>query len=137
MSVEINDFTEEVLKALNEQLAAGLEAVGNQAVSHAKRNLTAAGRVDSGVLRNSIMHQVVMSEKAVYIGSNVHYAIYNEMGTGIYTDGGGGRQTPWSYKDYKGNWHTTSGMKPTHFLKEAAQDHPYEYRAIMERYLKE
>ena len=135
MSIEINDFTERFLTALDEQLAAGLEAVGQQADTHAKQNLKAAGRIDTGNLRNSITHKVQMSEKAVYVGTNVYYAIYNEMGTGVYTDGGGGRQTPWRYQDAKGNWHTTHGIKPTHFLKNAAQDHMDEYRGIVKRYL--
>lgn len=136
MPVEINDFTDDVLAALNRQTEAALEAVGQQAVTHAKQNLKAAGRNDTGTLQNSITHKVQMSEKAVYVGTNVHYAIYNEMGTGIYTDGGGGRQTPWRYQDAKGNWHTTRGIKPTHFLKNAAQDHKEEYRAIIESQLK-
>jgi hypothetical protein len=77
-----------------------------------------------------------MGEKAVYVGTNNEYAVYNELGTGIYTDGGGGRQTPWRYQDAKGNWHTTQGMKPIHFLKNAATEHSAEYRKKFEEYLK-
>lgn len=135
MSVKVTDYTVEVLGAFEEAIEAALEAIGQQAVSHAKNNLKAAGRIDTGALRNSITHKVKMSEDAVYIGTNVHYAIYNEMGTGIYADGGGGRKTPWRYQDAKGNWHTTRGIKPTHFLKNAAQDHAEEYRGIVKRYL--
>lgn len=135
MSVKVTDYTVEVLDAFEEAIEAALEAVGQQAVTHAKQNLKAAGRSDTGTLRNSITHKVQMSEKAVYVGTNVHYAIYNEMGTGIYADGGGGRKTPWRYQDAKGNWHTTRGIKPTHFLKNAAQDHAEEYRGIVKRYL--
>ena len=135
MSVKVTDYTVEVLDAFEEAIEAALEAVGQQAVTHAKQNLKSAGRIDTGTLRNSITHKVQMSEKAVYVGTNVHYAIYNEMGTGIYADGGGGRQTPWRYQDAKGNWHTTRGIKPTHFLKNAAQDHAEEYRGIVKRYL--
>lgn len=137
MSVIINDFTDEFLAALERQKEAGLEAVGQQAVSHAKQNLKAAGRIDTGALRNSITHKVKMSEDAVYIGTNVHYAIYNEMGTGVHTEGGGGRKTPWVYQDAKGNWHRTHGMKPTHFLKNAAQDHMDEYSQILKKFLEE
>ena len=141
MPVEINDFTEDVLAALNRQMEAALEAVGQQAVSHAKSNITRniprnASGTSTGALKNSITHQVVMSEKAVYIGTNIHYAIYNELGTGIYTDGGGGRQTPWVYFDAQGKAHRTRGIKPIHFLKDAAQDHGEEYRRIFEQYLK-
>lgn len=136
MPVEINDFTEDVLAALNRQTEAALEAVGQQAVSHAKSNITKAGRVDTGALRNSITHRTSVAEKAVYVGTNNEYAVYHEMGTGIYTDGGGGRQTPWVYFDAKGKAHRTRGIKPIHFLKNAAQDHSEEYRRIFEQYLK-
>lgn len=136
MPVEINDFTEEVLAALNRQTEAGLEAVGQQAVSHAKSNITKAGRVDTGALRNSITSRTSVAEKAVYVGTNNEYAVYHEMGTGIYTDGGGGRQTPWVYFDAKGKAHRTRGIKPIHFLKNAAQDHSEEYRRIFEQHLK-
>ena len=138
MSIEVNvtDNSGEILAALPEQIEAALEAVGIQAVSHAQQNITAAGRVDTGALRNSITHQVDMSENAVYVGTNNEYALFNEMGTGIYLEGGGGRTTPWSYQDARGEWHTTRGMKPIHFLKNAVTDNVPEYRAIIEQHLK-
>ena len=136
MSVEVTDHTVEVIAELNDHTKAALESVGEQAVSYAKKYISEAGRRDTGAMINSINHEVVMSEKAVYIGTNIHYAIYNELGTGVYLDGGGGRQTPWRYRDAMGNWHTTRGIKPIHFLKKAAQDHSAEYRAIIEEELK-
>ena len=105
-----------------------------QAVSYAKNTITEEGRVATGTLRNSISHLVVDADKTVHVGTNTSYAIYNEMGTGIHI--GGGRQTPWSYQDAKGNWHRTSGMKPIHFLKNAVANHLEEYKAIIKQYLK-
>lgn len=136
MSISITDNTEAILAALNRQMEAGLVAVGQQAVDHAKRNIAAAGRVDTGALRNSITSRVSMGEKAVYVGTNNDYAVYNELGTGIHAEGGRGRQTPWVYQDAKGEWHRTSGMKPIHFLKNAATEHSGEYRKIFEQHLK-
>lgn len=132
--VSILDNSGEVLNALEEQIEAALEAVGNQAVSHSKSIITSESRVDTGALRNSITHKVEMSENAVYVGTNLEYAIYNEMGTGIYISGG--RQSPWSYQDKKGNWHRTRGMKPIHFLKNGVSDHIEEYKKIIEQILK-
>lgn len=123
------DHSDEVKAALDDAIKAALEAVGNTAVSHAKNNLTAAGRVDHGNLRGSISHAVDPDENAVYIGTNTEYAIYNELGTGIYIPGG--RQSPWAYKDESGEWHQTRGMRPTHFLKNAVQDHKNEYVNII------
>ena len=126
---------DEVLTDLASKIQGALEAVGNQAVSHAKSNITSAGRVDTGAMRNSISHMV--EENTCYVGTNIEYAIYHEYGTGIYTDGGGGRQTPWFYVDAKGEGHFTHGMKPIHFLKDALGDHLDEYRSIIEQILKE
>ena len=47
------------------------------------------------------------------------YAPYVEYGTGIFASEGNGRDTPWSYQDDEGNWHTTVGQKPQPFLKTA------------------
>lgn len=134
--VKITDHSDEAIAAKDRAVRAALEAMGMQAVTHARQNITAAGRVDTGALRSSIDRQVAADEELVYVGTNQEYAVYNEMGTGIYLEGGGGRQTPWSYQDKKGIWHTTRGMKPIHFLKNAVQDHKDEYQRIAEQYLK-
>ena len=55
ISLKLDDHSKEVLREFNTQIEAALEAVGDQAVSHAKQNITEAGRVDTGALRNSIM----------------------------------------------------------------------------------
>lgn len=137
MEVKVESHRIEIQEACKESIETALEAIGLQCEGYAKDNITAAGRVDTGALRNSITHEAVPSENAVYIGSNLEYAIYNEVGTGIYAEGGGGRKTPWAYEDDKGVWHRTVGMKPIHFLKHAASDHTDEYQAIAEKYLRE
>ena len=94
IEIKLDDHSDKVMQALKNYSEAALEAVGNQAVSYAKQNITEAGRVDTGALRNSVSHQVVKGENAVYIGTNQSYAIYNELGTGIYAEGGKGRKSP-------------------------------------------
>ena len=121
--VQFIDHTDEVDAALQDAIEAALEAMGQQAVSYAKSNITAAGRVDTGAMRNSLSHAVATDENAVYVGTNNEYAPFHELGTGIYLEGGGGRQTPWAYQDAKGEWHRTRGLRPIHFLKNAVQDH--------------
>ncbi len=127
------DHSDEIIRNLDRRVQAGLEACGNQAVSHAKQNITSASRVDTGALRNSVNHKV--RNDVCYVGTNQEYAIYNEYGTGIYAAGGNGRKTPWRYKDSKGNWHRTRGMKPIHFLKKALEEHKEEYKAILKKYI--
>ena len=78
--VVFNDYSAEVLDAMHEAIARALERCGEQAEGYAK-DLTP---VDTGNLRNSISHQVDEAESAVYIGTNVEYAPYVELGTGKY-----------------------------------------------------
>ncbi len=75
-----------------------------------------------GILVGSITHEVVNDNGNVagYVGSNLEYAPYVHQGTGIYAiEGNGRKEVPWHYKDSKGEWHSTKGMKPTPFLTDA------------------
>jgi hypothetical protein len=47
------------------------------------------------------------------VGSPLENAIWEELGTGEYALGGNGRKTPWRYRDRHGQWHTTSGKRPS------------------------
>lgn len=148
--IKITDNSGEILRQFEQSLQIALEAVGTQAESHAKQvisdslvygntDLTKYGekdnsRVDTGRLRNSVAHTVVKHD--AYIGSNLEYAPYHELGTGIYASQAGGRQTPWVYYDRKGKAHKTRGLYPIHFLKKAASEHSEEYKAIIEKILK-
>ena len=129
------DNSAEAIREKNAAVEAALEAMGFQAETHAKQNITSAGRVDTSAMRNSVNHSVAADEEVVYVGTNIEYAIYHEYGTGIHAEGGRGRQTPWTYKDKKGQWHRTKGMKAIHFLRNAVQDHIDEYKRIAEKYL--
>lgn len=138
MEYSVDDHSEEVRREFGEAMARALEAVGLQMEGYAKENLTSAGRIDTGNLRNSITHAVVPDEASVITGTNVEYAVFHEVGTGIYLDPelGQGRQDPWFYQDDKGEWHITRGVKPVHYLRNALKDHLGEYRDIIEEYLK-
>lgn len=107
MSYKYNDNTDEVLSALERAIKRGLEAIGANAEDYAKENETA---VDTGRLRNSITHAVDEDDKAVYIGTNVEYAPYIELGA--------------------------RGRKPLHFLKRAATEHTSEYKELLEDSIK-
>lgn len=130
MRVDIYDHSAEVLATLQEAAERALEKCGLVAEGYAKRLV----RVNTGNLRNSITHQVDEGESAVYIGSNVEYAPYVELGTGRYTEGG--RPTPWVYQDDEGNWHWTAGNPAQPFLKPAVADHAQTYRNIIEDEMK-
>lgn len=99
------DNREAIAEAIDQALATALEAVGLVAEGYAKR----ACPVDTGRLRNSITHLVVPDENSVYIGTNVEYAPYVELGT--------------------------RHQKPQPYLKPAAEDHESTYRSIFRKHL--
>ena len=120
-----NDYSADVLNEFHDAVLRALERCGEQAEGYAKDLVP----VDTGNLRNSITHVVDNAELAAYVGTNTSYAIYVEMGTGIYTEGG--RPTPWVYQDDNGNWHWTRGNPAQPFLKPAVADHPQTYSNII------
>lgn len=147
IEIFVKDNSGEIARQFKQLVQIALETVGTQAESHAKQiisdtlvyghvNLKAVGekdnsRVDTGRMRNSIAHTVVKED--VYIGTNLEYAPYHELGTGIYASQPGGRQSPWVYYDRKGKAHKTRGLYPIHFLKKAASEHTDEYKKIFEK----
>lgn len=125
MSIEVTSHRIEVIQAKDEAVAKALETIGRVAERYAKELCP----TDTSRLKNSISHQV--DDDTVYVGTNVEYAPYVEFGTGKFAEGGGGRPTPWSYQDDKGNWHTTNGMKPQPYLKPAIENHLDEYKQYL------
>lgn len=108
-----------------------LESWGVAAEGYAKLSCP----TETGRLKNSITHERDDEKGQVQIGTNVEYAPYVEYGTGKFAKEGG-RQTPWRYRDLKGNWHTTSGTRPQPFLTPAILDNISEYQDIADEYLK-
>ena len=99
ISIRIIDRSPEALAKFRQATHAGLTAVGGTAAGYAAK----AAPVDTGRLRNSINFAV--DDNEVYIGTNVSYAPYVALGTGIYCPGG--RNTPWFYEDAQGEGHVT------------------------------
>ncbi len=104
MSYSYKDNTEQVLSAMEKAIERGLEAIGLTAEGHAKKETP----VDTGRLRNSISHAV--EDKATYIGTNVEYAPYVELGA--------------------------RGRDGKHMLQRAATEHTDEYKRLMEESMK-
>ena len=100
MKVDYKDNSQQVLSALEKGKRNALTAIGATAETYAKN----ATPVDTGRLRNSISHAV--DGEAVYIGSNVEYAPYVELGT--------------------------SRAKAHHMLQKAATEHSAEYKRLAE-----
>lgn len=125
-SVTIKNNTSLVREALAGATNLALEAIGTKAEKYAKEETP----VDLGRLRNSMTH--VVQDNSVYIGTNVEYAPYVELGTGIYASDGKGRKDPWVYFDEKTKkFRLTRGSKPHHMIRRAATEHTDEYKQIV------
>lgn len=129
MKVELKDNSPEVLAALQNAIDRALFSIGEEAETYAKETIKNSGRVDTGNLMNSINHQE--GDDFVAVGTSVKYAIWHEVGTGIYAEDGKGRKSPWAFKDSKGEWHYTKGIKPLHFIQNSITDHINRYKDLL------
>ena len=98
MKVDYKDNSQQILSALEKGIKNGLEAIGLTAETYAKKETP----VCTGRLRNSISHTV--DGEAAYIGTNVEYAPYLELGT--------------------------KKIAAHHYLKRAATEHKDEYKNL-------
>lgn len=105
-SVTVNqDNTEQAAQGIASAIGAALEKIGLLAEGYAQMKCP----VDTGNLRASITHEVDAGEKAVYIGTNVEYAPYVELGT--------------------------SKQKAQPYLRPAATEHGDQYRKVLKNTL--
>lgn len=101
----IQDNTGQVVDGIDSAIGAALEEIGLLAENYAARKCP----VDTGNLRGSITHEVDAGDNAVYIGTNVEYAPYVELGT--------------------------SRQKAQPFLMPAASEHGAQYRQVLKKAL--
>lgn len=129
--IQIKDESASFIRGMAEAKNRALERIGFQAEGYAQdlapSSIESGGSFHIPNLRQSITHKV--AGDAVYIGTNIEYAAYVELGTGKYYPGG--RPTPWTYKDDEGEWHYTAGQRAQPYLKPAAEDHKKTYRNII------
>ena len=118
VEVTVDSHTQEVIDEAKSKIYDWLESIGEDAATTAA-NKAPVGTPEStgipgyigGTLKNSISSAVVVSENAVYIGTNVEYAPYQEFGT-------------------------KRGIKGKHFLRFGASAHTEEYMRMLEQKLK-
>ena len=77
--VVIESHVDEVLSELNSKIPVIFEALAIEAEGNAVDEITRMKAVDTGRLRGSISHAT--DAEAAYIGTNVEYAPYVELGT--------------------------------------------------------
>lgn len=148
--VQITDNSAEVLAALKQATARGLEIIGGKAESYAKGLVAPLGpkgnpmRSDiTAQVRNSITHR--MEGDTLLVGSNLDFAAYVELGTGnryepsaewIETNVKKGKNSGLSkwffYDEEQGRVRIGLPMSPTPFLRPAIENHVDEYKRVME-----
>lgn len=113
----VSDHTQDALIESDLKRTLALEMLGMKAEKYAKA-LCPVGTPEStgikgymgGTLRNSITHKVDAGQGVVYIGTNVEYAPYVELGT--------------------------VKMEKKPYLKPAVEDHVAEYKSIIDHVLR-
>lgn len=136
IKVDVTDNSDKVRQAMEQQAEKILTMLGIQAEKHAKELITEQGAIDTGLLRNSITWAIggerpntreykadrgdgkgqyttnaeTRNEPCVYIGTNVEYATFIELGT--------------------------TRMSPRPYIKPAIFNYQDEYKKIIESGLK-
>lgn len=100
-----HDNAKQVIDGIDSAIDVALEKIGLLAENYAAKKCP----VDTGNLRASITHEVDAGDNAVYIGTNVEYAPYVELGT--------------------------SRQKAQPFLRPAASEHGAQYRQVLKKAL--
>jgi phage gpG-like protein len=158
MSFTFEDHSDDVLREAKESVNDALEEIGQIAERYAIMKTP----TDTGNLKNNITHTV--QNGAVFIGTNVDYGVYVELGTGAYASEGNGRQGWWVYvagqprasvgqarriyteqearqivailRSQGLDAHMTNGMKPSHMIRDSITDHKQRYKDIIKDNLK-
>ncbi len=104
IKVEIDSKVPGAMDAFNNAVRRALFAMGENGTTRAQQYITQEGRIDTGLMRASITHQE--HKDFVVIGTNVFYAVYQELGT-------------------------SRGIKPALFLTRAITNHVDEYRKLI------
>lgn len=123
--------------AADEALNQGIIAACGIVDSKAKENLHKNRISDTGELAQSIHHEV--EGLTGVIGTNKEYAPYVEIGTGIFSSLGDGRDTPWVYWSEKmQRFVYTVGQHPQPYLRPALMENLKEIKkAIFDSALRE
>lgn len=87
----------------------------------------------TGELRRSITSKVegAGTNTVGIVFTPLEYAPYVEFGTGLFAEEGGRQDVPWCYKDDKGEWHSTSGMKPQPYMRPALNENREQIKRIL------
>lgn len=124
MSNEIKfEGMDEILERLKKiSSPEGIYQALGQACAIVERSAKQKAPKGNGELRRSISSEVDKDKLQGIVFTPLEYAPYVEYGTGLFAEEGGRTDVPWHYQDEKGEWHSTSGMKPHPFMRPALEE---------------
>ena len=124
MSIEFEGINE-LLSSLEELGSLdNIEDALGKACALVERSAKQKAPKDTGKLRRSITSKVKSNGSDIQgvVYTPLEYAPYVEFGTGLFAESGGRKDVPWNYRDDKGEWHSTSGIKPQPFMRPAVNE---------------
>ena len=124
MSIELEGINE-LLSSLEELRSLdNIEDALGKACALVERSAKQKAPKDTGKLRRSITSKVKSNGSDIQgvVYTPLEYAPYVEFGTGLFAESGGRKDVPWNYRDDKGEWHSTSGIKPQPFMRPALNE---------------
>ena len=132
MSIEIDGLNgvivnlEELMSTEQMQAALGMACA---LVERSAKMKAPKGKEGDGHLRRSIESRVEQLSGIVF--TTLEYAPYVEYGTGIFAEVQGRQDVPWIYRDEKGEFHKTSGIKPHPYMRPALNENREEIKRIL------
>lgn len=110
-----------------------LERAIGRACALVERSAKEKAPKGTGELRRSITSKVDRDGNDVVgtVFTPLEYAPYVEFGTGLFAESGGRTDVPWNYQDDKGEWHSTSGMKPSPYMRPALNENREQIKRIL------
>ncbi len=126
----LNKTIDEIEKAVKQGTEIGLKQVASEMkqMEHDIIDVNIGGDgsyVRTGKLKSSITIMPItwsngLAEISV-VPKGCNYAIYNELGTGIYADNGNGRKDGWVYPLGNGEFRFTRGLPPKYFVRDTRE----------------
>ena len=126
----LNKTIDEIEKAVKQGTEIGLKQVASEMkqMEHDIIDVNIGGDgsyVRTGKLKSSITIMPItwsngLAEISV-VPKGCNYAIYNELGTGIYADDGNGRKDGWVYPLGNGEFRFTMGLPPKYFVRDTRE----------------
>ncbi len=70
---------------------------------------------------------------SITVTNTTSYALYNELGTGIYADNGQGRQGGWYYPVGDGTYRFTLGLPPKYFVRDSFEHYKAKAPSVIQQ----